>query len=293
MLRTATMYARGTIIPHHMRKYVLLAVLALLTASGHAEISFKANVDKLQGAFEEPFQLTLEVAITDPTIVTTPVPPPDVIGFRIGGSGSSVERQGETIVRKYFYTLKPARSGDVTIPAFKVEFKSAQGADTLTSEPIVVNVDQPKPVSKGSSNFLFYIIGGVVAAGAAVSLLLSRRKKAAPLAQMPDWKDEARVRFIEIKKLADREDFREFCVQGTRFIGGLLERQHEARLTGYTLTDVLRWMEERGLDNELRGRCKELFEFCEEVKFTSGKVDVQRGQVAAANAVKIVEQILK
>ena len=71
---------------------------------------------------------------------------PEIIGLQIGGSGSSVERQGDLTVRKYSYELVPGRSGSITIPAFQVEFQNGAVVDTLTSESITVEVAQPKPV---------------------------------------------------------------------------------------------------------------------------------------------------
>lgn len=276
-----------------MKLFLMLLLAAGLASPASGEISFKSRVDKVQAAFEDEFVLTLEVAVSDPQMTTTPVPPPEIVGFRIGGSGSSVEKQGEFTVRRYTYDLKPARSGEVTIPAFKVEFKSITSVDTLSSEPIVVNVDQPKPRSDGSVSLAPIIVTGVCA-GAVIAFLLvrSRRKRGAHVPE-PDWRADAQEKFEEIKKLADREDYRQFSAQAMKFVVGLLERVHEARLMGFTSTDILRWMDERGLEKEIRGQAKELFEFCEEVKFSSGKVEVQRGRAAVANATKLLELILK
>lgn len=268
-------------------------VLLCLVGVASAQIGFKAHVDKVQAAFEDEFVLTLEVSVADPAITTTPVPPPEMVGFRFGGSGSSVEKAGELTIRRYTYNLKPARSGDVTIPSYKVEFKSTIGVDTLSSDPITVNVAQPRP-TKDTQVSLAPIFITVAIGTAIISALLFRRRKAkAPIVEEADWRAEATAKFAEIKRLADREDFREFSSQASKFIIGLLEKANEARLTGYTTTDILRWMEERGIDKEIRSHCKELFAFCEEVKFSSGKVDLQSGRAAVSNATKLLELILK
>ncbi len=274
-----------------MLKTLVLAVCLATTAM--AQIGFKAHVDKVQAAFEDEFVLTLEVSVSDPAMTTTPVPPPEIVGFRVGGSGSSVEKLGELTIRRYTYALKPARSGEVTIPSYKVEFKSTTGVDTLSSDPIVVNVAQPRPGKDSRVSLAPIFITAAVGAAIIAALLFRRRKTKAPVVPEADWRAEAQAKFAEIKRLADREDFREFSSQASKFIVGLLEKANEARLTGYTTTDILRWMEERGIEKEIRSHSQELFAFCEEVKFSSGKVDVQSGRTAVANATKILELILK
>ncbi len=270
---------------------MVLAVCLVTTAT--AQIGFKAHVDKVQAAFEDEIVLTLEVSVSDPAMTTTPVPPPELVGFRVGGSGSSVEKAGEVTIRRYTYALKPARSGEVTIPSYRVEFKSATGVDTLASDPIMVSVAQPRPSKDTRVSLAPILITAAVGAAIIVLLLFRRRKAKAPVIVEADWKAEAPAKFAEIKRLAEREDFREFSAQAGRFIIGLLEKANEARLTGYTTTDILRWMEERGIEKEIRNHSQELFAFCEEVKFSSGKVDVQSGRTAVANATKILELILK
>lgn len=270
-----------------------LVVLVCLAGIASAQIGFKTHVDKVQAAFEDEFVLTLEVSVSDPSVTTTPVPPPEMIGFRVGGSGSSVEKVGELIVRRYTYTLKPARSGEVTIPSYKVEFRSSAGVDTLSSDPIVVNVAQPWPSKDSRVSLAPILLTAAISAAIIAALLFRRRKTKAPVVEETDWRAEAQGRFAEIKRLADREDFREFSSQTSKFIVGLLEKANEARLTGYTTTDILRWMEERGIEKEIRSHSQELFAFCEEVKFSSGKVDVQSGRAAVSNATKLLELILK
>jgi len=268
-------------------------IVLCLAGVASAQIGFKAHVDKVQAAFEDEFVLTLEVSVGDPSVTTTPVPPPEMIGFRVGGSGSSVEKVGELTLRRYTYNLKPARSGEVTIPSYKVEFKSAVGVDTLTSDPIVVNVAQPRPSKDSRVSLAPIFITAAIGTAIIAGLLFRRRRTKAPVIVEADWKAEAQAKFAEIKRLAEREDYREFSSQASKFVVGLLEKANEARLTGYTTTDILRWMEERGIEKEIRSHCKELFAFCEEVKFSSGKVDVQSGRAAVSNATKLLELILK
>lgn len=294
MLITETMVNLRDIITYFMVRLILAAMaVAVMAATATGEISFKSHVDKVQAAFEDEFHLTLEVMVSDPAMTTTPVPPPDIIGFRIGGSGSSVEKQGALTIRRYTYTLKPARSGEVTIPAFLVEFKNAESVDTLSSEPIVVNIDQPKPRSEDKSNLGIIIAIAVAIVTGIGYFLYVRRKRTETGIVEPDWREEANRQFAEIKKLADREDFRQFSAQAMKFVVGLIERKYETRLSGFTSADILRWMEERGVEKEIRDHSRELFGFCEEVKFSSGRVEVQSGRNATANAAKLVELILK
>jgi hypothetical protein len=258
-----------------------------------AEMSFKATVDRLSVAYEDKIHLQLEVKVSDPATKTTPIAPPEIIGLQIGGSGSSVERQGELIVRRYSYELVPGRSGSITIPAFKVEFQSGGSVDTLTSEPITVEVAQPKPVQKPGSFTVFYF-GAAMMIIIAVALLIRRRKTRAPSEPgATDWRDEYRQRFAEIRKLAERQDFRSFSTEIMRLVVAIVERVYETKVSGQTSSDLLRWLGEKNVDKESLALCKDLFDFCEGVKFSSGKVDVQEGTQALSRAEKIVELLLK
>jgi hypothetical protein len=276
-------------------RFVSLILIGLVfwanTAS--AEMSFKATVDRLSVAYEDKIHLQLEVKVSDPATKTTPIAPPEIIGLQIGGSGSSVERQGELIVRRYSYELVPGRSGSVTIPAFKVEFQSGGSIDTLTSEPITVEIAQPKPIRKPGSFIVFYL-GAATIVIIAVAVLIRRRKTSA-LSEPgeTDWRDEYRQRFAEVRKLAERQDFRSFSTEIMRLVVAIVERVYETRVSGHTSSDLLRWLGEKNVDKESLALCKDLFDFCEGVKFSSGKVDVLEGTQALSRAEKIVELLLK
>jgi hypothetical protein len=258
-----------------------------------AEMSFKATVDKLSIAYEDKIHLQLEVKVSDPATKTTPIAPPEIIGLQIGGSGSSVERQGELIVRRYSYELVPGRSGSVTIPAFKVEFQSGGSVDTLTSEPITVEVAQPKPIRKPGSFTVFYFAAAAIVI-VAVAVLIRRRKTQAPSEPSEsDWRDEYRQRFTEVRKQAERQDFRSFSTEIMRLVVAIVERVYETKVSGQTSTDLLRWLGEKNVDKNSLALCKDLFDFCEGVKYSSGKVDVQEGSQALSRAETIVELLLK
>jgi hypothetical protein len=129
-----------------MKLLKLLAVMTLAcSAAFAAEVSFEASVDRLQTAFEDPVQLELVVRTTDPDITTRPLMPPRLPGFSVGGSSSSVSREGDTIIRRYTYELRPAASGEVRIPALQLEYTDSLGTDTLSSQPIAVQVGEPVP----------------------------------------------------------------------------------------------------------------------------------------------------
>jgi hypothetical protein len=271
----------------------VLIGLVLWTNVALAEMSFKATVDKLNVAYEDKIHLQLEVTVSDPAIKTTPIAPPEIIGLQIGGSGSSVERQGDLTVRRYSYELVPGRSGSVTIPAFKVEFQSGGTVDTLTSEPITVEIAQPKPVRKPGSFTVFYFAAAAIII-VAVAVLVRRRKKHEPSDQgETDWRDEYRQKFAEIKKLAERQDFRSFSTEIMRLVVAIVERVYETKVSGQTSSDLLRWLGEKNVDKDSLALCKDLFDFCEGVKFSSGKVDIQEGTQALGRAEKIVELLLK
>jgi hypothetical protein len=256
-------------------------------------MSFKATVDRLSVAYEDKIHLQLEVKVSDPATKTTPIAPPEIIGLHIGGSGSSVERQGELTVRRYSYELVPGRSGSVTIPAFKVEFQDGGSIDTLTSEPITVEVAQPKPIRKPGSFLVFYFSAAMIIIIAAATLIRRRKARAPSEPTETDWRDEYRQRFVEVKKLAERQDFRSFSTEIMRLVVAIVERLYETRVSGLTSSDLLRWLGEKNVDKESLALCKELFDFCEGVKFSSGRIDVQEGTQALSRAEKIVELLLK
>ena len=272
---------------------LILVGLVFWTNIASAEMSFKATVDRLSVAYEDKIHLQLEVTVSDPATKTTPIAPPEIIGLQIGGSGSSVERQGELIVRRYSYELVPGRSGSVTIPAFKVEFQSGGTIDTLISEPITVEIAQPKPIRKPGSFTVFYL-GAATIIIIAVAVLIRRRKtRALSEPAESDWRDEYRQRFAEVRKLAERQDFRSFSTEIMRLVVVIVERVYETKVSGHTSSDLLRWLGEKNIDKEKLALCKDLFDFCEGVKFSSGKVDVLEGTQALGRAEKIVELLLK
>jgi hypothetical protein len=272
---------------------ILTSLWVFWSGVASAEMSFTAKVDKLSVAYEEKINLLLEVRFSDPATKTTPIPPPSIIGLQIGGSGSSVERVGDVTVRRYTYELVPGRSGSVTIPPFKVEFQSGGAVDTLTSEPITVDIAQQRPVSKPGSFTVFYFAAVAIVLIAVAVIMRKRKQKTAHVEEIVDWRDEYRAKFADIKKLADRQDFRAFSTEIMRLVGAILERVYETRVSGFTTSDLLRWMEERNLDKESLALCRDLFEFCEGVKFATGQVDVQDGARAVKKAEKIVELLLK
>ena len=272
---------------------LILVGLVFWTNIASAEMSFKATVDRLSVAYEDKIHLQLEVKVSDPATKTTPIAPPEIIGLQIGGSGSSVERQGELIVRRYSYELVPGRSGSVTIPAFKVEFQSGGTIDTLTSEPITVEIAQPKPIRKPGSFTVFYL-GAATIIIIAVAVLIRRRKtRALSEPGETDWRDEYRQRFAEVRKLAERQDFRSFSTEIMRLVVVIVERVYETKVSGHTSSDLLRWLGDKNIDKEKLALCKDLFDFCEGVKFSSGKVDVLEGTQALSRAETIVELLLK
>jgi len=272
---------------------VLIGVL-LVVGALQAEISFQATVDKLNAAYEDKIHLQLEVKVSDPAVKTTPIPPPSILGLQIGGSGSSVERQGDLTVRKYTYELVPARSGSITIPAFRVEFQNGAVVDTLTSESITVDIAQPKPVKAAGSSVLRALgYGLMLIAAALVAILWLKRRKPPVEPSTPDWREEYRQRFADVRKFAERQDFRTFSTEAMRLIVAIIERTFEARLSGFTSADLLRWLSEKNIDKETLALYKDLFDFCEGVKFSTGKVDVQEGMQATNRAEKIVELLLK
>ena len=258
-----------------------------------AEVSFRARVDKLQTSFEEKVTLELEVTVTSADTKTSPIPPPEIIGFRVGGSGSSVERRGEQIVRKYSYDLFPQRSGEVTIPPFRVEYQEGGTTDTLKSDPIIVSVAKPVPPKKPLPMGVKY---GIPALVVIAVVAVAARRKLAKQPEQPveaDWRDEYRAKLAEVRKTAERQDFRKFSSEIMRLVVSIIERIYETRLSGFTGADIVRWLEEKGADKELLGYCRDLFAFCEGVKFTTGFVDLQQGLRAVNDAEKIVELLLK
>lgn len=269
----------------------LLAIL-LLSGLSRAEVSFESSVDKLSAAFEDQIELTLKVKVTDLEVTTSPLPPPEISGFSLGGSSSSVAREGDTLVRSYSYKLVPKRSGTITIPPFKLEYRDSTMVDTLTSEPITVNIAEPVPPKseKATPTWLWILCIAIIIVGAA---WWYRRTVKARQPETVDWREEHTAKLAEILKLAEREDYQNFSVEAMKLIVVLLEHRTEKKLAGHTTKDLTKVLQEVDIPESEREQFSELFSFCENVKYSSGHVDPENGRKAARRLEKIVELLLK
>jgi hypothetical protein len=267
-------------------------LLMMLQSRMIAAVSFEAGVDRLQVEFEEQVLLQLTVAVSSSEIHTTPIVPPELDGFRIGGSASSVAREGERVVRTYTYHLVPIRSGRVPIPSFQLEYVDGETTDTLTSEPLSVEIAAPRPAKSRSGLTFGLIAAAVVLVGVGITFWGVRRQKSRTPVE-PDWREEYQVRFEEIKKIASRQDFRLFATEINKLIVSLLERETNGKLSGYTAGNLLKFLEENGREQAQLSQFKELLDFCEEVKYSTGKIELDKGQKAMRLSEKIVELLLK
>ncbi len=269
----------------------LLAIL-LLAGLSLAEVSFESSVDKLSAPFEDQIELTLKVKVTDPEVTTSPLPPPEIPGFSLGGSTSSVSREGDTIVRSYSYKLVPKRSGTITIPPFKLVYGDSTMVDTLSSQPITVNIAEPVPAKTESRTptWLWILSLVIIVVGAA---WWYRRSVKARQPEIVNWRDEHTAKLAEILKLAEREDYRNFSVEAMKLIVVLLEHRTEKKLAGHTTKDLTNVLQEVDIPESEREQFTELFAFCENVKYSSSHVDPENGRKAARRLEKIVELLLK
>ena len=80
----------------------------------------------------------------------------------------------------------------------------------------------------------------IVAALVAILWLKRRKPPVEPTAA--DWRDEYRQRFVDVRKLAERQDFRSFSTEAMRLIVAIIERTFETKLSGFTSADLLRWL---------------------------------------------------
>jgi hypothetical protein len=126
---------------------VSLSVIAAGWASqaSASEFSFRASVDKTRLELEETLLLTVSVSGTGITNVGEPELPPmadfDVLGRSSSQSSQFSITNGKISSRKtidYSYTLKPRKTGELTIGSAKVSFK---GKDYRT-EPVKVRVTE-------------------------------------------------------------------------------------------------------------------------------------------------------
>lgn len=270
---------------------IILVALLLPPAQLVAAVSFEATVDKLATAYEASIELTLKVTVTDPNVRTSPLPPPQVPAFVLGGSASSVDRSGDTIIRSYAYTLMPQRPGSVTIPPFQVEFRDSLVVDTLSSEPITVTIADPLPVESesGTPTWLYILCLAIIVAGAA---WWYRRSAMVAKPELENWRDEYRQRLDETEKLAQREDYQLFSIEAMKLVTALLERQTERKLSGHTTKDLVKLLGESGRSDSEIEQFTELFDFFESVKYSAGSVDAGDGRKTAQRLRKIVELLL-
>ncbi len=278
-----------------MTKLLTIMLFLLPLAMGEtvtAEVSFKASVDKVNTAYEEKVLLDLEVTVSDPLIETKPLPPPAMLGFRIGGSVSSVTQEGGSTIRHYRYELVPSKSGAVEIPAFALVYGDSTGVDTLYSQPIVVTVAQPLPPQEEGTTPWTVIIIAIVVLGGGTYWWLRRRQPASEPAVEPEWQAEYRDRLSEAIELAQRQKYRDFFDRGSRLLVDLFATIYETPLKGKTVDDLRDWIKQQDMSDEVKGMATDFLRQSESVKFTSGQIDPRSADAQAAELRKIVERLL-
>lgn len=271
---------------------VTLSAVVLLIAVVEAEVSFRASVDKVETAFEDAVMLDLVVTVSDASIETKPLSPPAMVGFRIGGSVSSVTQEREHVVRHYQYELIPVRSGPVEIPGFALEYSDTTGVDTLYSQPITVTVAQPAAQREEGGTSWVVLLISVVVLVVGVVWWIKRSAKGAGEQTEPDWQSEYSRRLEEATDLAQRQNYKEFFDKGSKLLVGLLERTFETQLRGKTVADLCEWMKQQELSEELKGMISDFLRTSERVKFTTGRVDPKTADGRVDELKKIVERLL-
>jgi hypothetical protein len=262
-----------------MKKSFAAILLLLLTGSLSAEVAFEARVDKLETAYESPIRLELTVKVTNPQTITEPLMPRQLPGFTIGGSGSSVSREGDTVIRRYTYNLQPARSGTVKIPALRVVFTDSLNTDTLVSQPIEVSIAEPLPPPAANSmpTWLVAVCVVVVLAGGFWWFWRSRQSGTS---LAPDWREKYRQQLRQARRLVERQDFQGFSQIAVKLLVGLLERRFERNL------------KDEGLTAEQVERVSELLSYCDSVKYATSDQDPEAGAEALRCLEKTLEPLL-
>ncbi len=274
-----------------MKKSFAAILLLLLTGSLSAEVAFEARVDKLETAYESPIRLELTVKVTNPQTITEPLMPRQLPGFTIGGSGSSVSREGDTVIRRYTYNLQPARSGTVKIPALRVVFTDSLNTDTLVSQPIEVSIAEPLPPPAANSmpTWLVAVCVVVVLAGGFWWFWRSRQSGTS---LAPDWREKYRQQLRQARRLVERQDFQGFSQIAVKLLVGLLERRFERKLAGQTSSDLIGILKDEGLTAEQVERVSELLSYCDSVKYATSDQDPEAGAEALRYLEKTVEPLL-
>ncbi len=270
----------------------LLVILLILPVCLMAQVSFEASVDKVEAAFEDQIRLELLVKVTDPAVRTTPLLPKQIAGFHLGGSGSSVERSGDTILRRYTYQLLPERSGVLTIPPVGVEFSDSLGTDTLVSEAIRVTIAQPVPLGEDGATPLWLVVVSLVLIVVGASWWYRRSLKVVR-SREADWRDGYREKLTSINLLCERENYTAFSTEAIKLVVSLLEKVYDTRLAGRTAAELIQFLRDKGVGKATLDYFREFSDFCEVVKFSSGTVDRQAGGGAAVALTKMVEPFLK
>lgn len=269
------------------------AVLLSFPDASSAAVEFRAEIDKLRGAYEDRFEVTIVVEVSSPDIQTTPILPPNLLTMKVGATSSSVERRGDTIIRRYSYALHPQKGGNILIPPFRLAYTDGDLTDTLSSESFFIEVAQPVPKKTDEGSGWYYLILGLVVFAGAVGfylMRLRRRRKQSPDTDAVAAYNES---LAGLRRMAERENYADFAAGARRLVVTLLERKYGVRLAGHTSSDLQRWAEEHGLEKELRQLIADLCEFCDGIKFSSSQIDRRRGTAAAESAAKIVERLLQ
>lgn len=275
-----------------MTRFILVLTLLLATVPLAAEVSFEAKVNKLQTAFESPVRLELRVTVTDPNMVTKPLVPRKLDGFLIGGSGSGVSREGDTIIRTYTYDLKPMRSGSVTIPTLFLVYGDSLATDTLMSEPIPITVADPLALPTEGKTSIWVVIGCVVLAFGG-GFWWYWRSRQGHSALEPNWRVVYEEQLDEARSLVGRQDYQGFSKVAAKLLMLLLERRFDRKLGGYTTTEIVKFLEEEGMISEQLERVSELLQYCDTVKYSTGEQDPDAGLRALGHLEKTVEPLLQ
>ena len=274
-----------------MNKFYSILLYLALTATLSAEVSFEARVDNLQTAFEDPVRLELMVRVTDPAVTTEPLVPRQLPGFTIGGSGSSVTREGDTIIRKFTYDLKPIRSGTLTVPKLQLVYADSLATDTLESLPIQIAVAEPLPPPT-TTDLPTWVIVICVIFVLGVGFWWFWRSRNAGSSLAPDWRKEYRQLLDEARTYVGRENFQEFSQVAVRLVIALLERKFDRKLGGHTTAELVNLLGREGMSKEQLDHVSELLRYCDTVKYATSDQDPEAGRQALAQLEKTVEPLL-
>ncbi len=256
---------------------------------------FRVTTDKSEITIADKLTLTLEATIDKKYQVTLPEILDKLAEFGIKDYTRNTPVLADANTMKYsqVYVLEPYLSGEYTIPAFTVRFRtedeSADNPHVLESEPIKIKVTSmlpedikelvlkpaigpvvPPPPDMG---WLFILIGCIVVigggAGFGIWYYLKKRAEKLVIVTIPAHELAYRqLRKLVAEKLIEREEYRLFYYKISDILRHYIENRFRIRAPEETTEEFLEALKTKQvLGNEQKRLLKLFLEHCDLVKF--------------------------